>query len=317
MFWIGVDGGGTKTLLRMDTDGELKEFRSGSININGVGEKTAEENLKHLLTEAKSAAHGKQPDGVCIGTAGYSNARQRELVYETVLQEGIPADHLYLTDDGEIALQGALEEKNGLILISGTGSICYGRSADQKVVRTGGYGHILDDGGSGYAVGREILSTVIRYLDGRGTEAPVLTALTAQKLNADTKSVQELPQVIVSYVYSPRRSKADIASFAELLEPAVHEGDYAATQIANSAALELMDLITAGTKKMQSHGTEEDVIPICFLGGFITHTECIRTALTNMLSENANGVQYRVQEPLHDAAGGALLLAKKVRAIQI
>lgn len=72
-----------------------------------------------------------------------------------------------LVGDHETALAGALEEPAGVILIAGTGSICYGVNESGAKFRAGGYGHIIDDAGSAYAIGRDILKAVVRSSDGR------------------------------------------------------------------------------------------------------------------------------------------------------
>ncbi len=320
MFWIGIDGGGTKTLLRMELDGRKLSFQSGSMNSNGVGLQAAEENLRSILSEAMEAAGGRSPDGICVGTAGYSNDRQREMVRSVVRQAGIEEKRLILTDDGEIALEGALGNQAGMILIAGTGSICYGRASDGTIIRTGGYGHILDDGGSGYAAGRDILSTVVRYLDGRGSVAPVLTELTAQKLGAEKGSPEQILEKIVSFVYAPERAKADIADFAKFLDPAVEAGDPAAMKIARRAAEELMILLQAAEKKIEKKnriygkirekGITDRRLPVCLLGGFLLKTKSVREEFSRRACDSGNP-EFRLCPPHCDAAEGALLLAKK------
>ena len=64
----------------------------------------------------------------------------------------------------------------GCILIAGTGSICTGITEDGKTARAGGWGHLIDDVGSGYALGRDALTAVVRAQDGRGAKT-VLTDL--------------------------------------------------------------------------------------------------------------------------------------------
>merc|ERR1711964_171025 len=57
--------------------------------------------------------------------------------------------------------------REGVIAISGTGSIVYGRNHGGKAARAGGWGHLLGDEGSGYDIGLQGLRAVVRMADGR------------------------------------------------------------------------------------------------------------------------------------------------------
>ena len=50
----------------------------------------------------------------------------------------------------------------GILIYSGTGSIGYYLSADKEVIRVGGRGNLIDDGGSGFWIAREALKAVLR-----------------------------------------------------------------------------------------------------------------------------------------------------------
>lgn len=81
--------------------------------------------------------------------------------------------------------------------MAGTGAICCGRDGAGNRTRVGGYGYLIDDGGSGYALGRDILTAVVRAADGRGPA----TALTQAVFAAlGVRSVGE----IITWLYAPR-----------------------------------------------------------------------------------------------------------------
>ena len=83
----------------------------------------------------------------------------------------IPGRASFDRRDQETALAGALGAPCGMVLIAGTGSICFGRDAVVKQPGSGGYGHKIDDEGSGYALGRDALAAVVRAQDGRAADA--------------------------------------------------------------------------------------------------------------------------------------------------
>ncbi|WP_312430280.1 BadF/BadG/BcrA/BcrD ATPase family protein [Lacrimispora sp.] len=104
--------------------------------------------------------------GICIGAAGISNRDTAKLLTRNLKEQGMQGV-IRLVGDHETALAGALEEPAGVILIAGTGSICYGINESGAKFRAGGYGHIIDDAGSAYAIGKDILKAVVRSSDGR------------------------------------------------------------------------------------------------------------------------------------------------------
>ena len=154
-FTAGIDGGGTKTTVECrDAQGAVlcrKTF--GAFNLNSIGEDA----FRGLLAEITGFFSGLGGCGaLCIGAAGVSNSRVRELTAEAVGQAGIR--RWRLAGDHETALYGALAGGPGCALIAGTGSICCGRNAAGGFARAGGWGHLIDDGGSGYALGRDALA---------------------------------------------------------------------------------------------------------------------------------------------------------------
>ena len=59
-------------------------------------------------------------------------------------------------------------QNNGIVLISGTGSICMGRTGgrEDSTVRAGGWGYRLGDPGSGYHLGIRAIEAATHHYDG-------------------------------------------------------------------------------------------------------------------------------------------------------
>ena len=79
-----------------------------------------------------------------------------------------------VVNDALVALEAGAPGEPGVVIISGTGSIAYGRNAAGEAARSGGWGYVLGDEGSGYWIGRAALRAVLREADERGPK----TALT-------------------------------------------------------------------------------------------------------------------------------------------
>ena len=287
-FAAGVDGGGTRTTVECRTMEGAALCREvfGPFNLNSVGE----ERFTALLEEI-AAFLGKTGEcaALCIGAAGVSNPRVRELTARVM--DGLCPWRL--AGDHEIALHGAHSGGPGLALIAGTGSICCGKNERGEAVRAGGWGHLIDDGGSGYALGRDLLSAVVRQWDGRGEET-ALTRLLLARLEIET------PQELVAYVYGGDKSR--VASLAPLAGQAAAQGDRTALDIYARNGAELGELVLAAAKRLGMETGE-----VALLGGLLTGDGRLREALTAWLAERAPGL--RCIEPRQDAAAGAAMLA--------
>ena len=75
---------------------------------------------------------------------------------------------ILVVNDALIALQAGVGDAPGIVIVSGTGSIAYGRNDHGEASRAGGWGYVLGDEGSGYWIGRLALRAVVRHADGRG-----------------------------------------------------------------------------------------------------------------------------------------------------
>lgn len=287
-FAAGVDGGGTRTTVEYRAlDGTVlcrKVF--GPFNLNSVGE----ERFTALLEEI--AAFGEETGtcaALCIGAAGVSNPRVRELTARVM--DGVCPWRL--VGDHEIALYGALSGQPGIALIAGTGSICCGKNSAGDFVRTGGWGHLIDDGGSGYALGRDVLAAVVRQWDGRGEET-ALSRLVPEFLQTNT------PQELIAYVYGGDKSR--VAALAPLAEQAAGAGDRIALAICGKNGAELGELVLAAARRLGMERGE-----VALLGGLLTRSVRLRESLTAYLEARAPGL--RCVEPRQDAAAGAAMLA--------
>lgn len=286
----GIDGGGTGTTLECrDRSGAVVcRQKFGPFNLNSIGEARfsalLEEVCRALEAQGECAA-------LCIGAAGISNPRVAELAAPVLERFGIT--RWRLVGDHEIALWGAHSGRPGIALIAGTGSVCCGRNAAGAFARAGGWGHLLDDGGSGYALGRDVLAAVVRAWDGR-ERSTLLTRLVRERLGLST------PQELVAYAYGGDKSR--IAAAAPLASEAAGEGDDMALEIYRRAGGELAALVRAVSDRL-----DLDRGDVALLGGCLTHDRFLRDALRGELGRTAPGL--RCIAPRQDAAAGAALMA--------
>lgn len=293
----GLDGGGTKTAVTIaDWSGKVVHvFTAGPLNFNGQDEASVRAALKEICDVIANVCGDLNACGtICIGAAGISNPAVSGRLKAGLAESGYRGG-LMLVGDHETALCGAHESLYGIILIAGTGSICYGRSADGRSHRAGGFGYLIDDEGSGYSIGRDLLSAVVRAEDGR--EAPTaITELVYNQLGVST--VQD----IVGFVYDKSRNKKEIAALAPLLSEACEAGDALALRIAGNNAAALVELASAVIERLEM---QEGALAMA--GSVLLQNGHIREAFLKAMKSRYPGTRCEVGK--RDASYGAVLLA--------
>jgi N-acetylglucosamine kinase-like BadF-type ATPase len=243
---IGIDAGGTKTVgyLSDETGRVLTEARAGAANLHAAGEREVERVLREVVDQIMP---GRGPEllAVCVGMAGAERETDQAAVRAILKRIGIVGRTL-VVNDAFVALSAGVREGPGIVLISGTGSIVYGRSARGLAARAGGFGRIFGDEASGYWLGRRALQAVARASDGRGP-ATLLTPLVLahfgvarawdliQQVN---KRVSEhgLVSALAPVVEEARAERDPVA--AKILEEAADEFFGAARSVADRLAME-------------------------------------------------------------------------------
>ena len=199
-YYLGIDGGGSKTTCVVgDESSLLAAVTSGGSNITRVGEAGAREALQQAIREACLAAriNPQQVFCTCIGAAGAGRAEIASTVRK-IVAEIIPGE-IEVVGDMEIALAAAFGKGPGVIVIAGTGSIVFGRDAQGKVARAGGWGFAISDEGSAHWIGLAAARAVLRAADEVGEDqAERDRSWPARRLFSELKmawSLDSLPQL--------------------------------------------------------------------------------------------------------------------------
>ncbi len=296
-YFLGVDGGATKTLaVIVDADGrERGRGVAGSGNQAAVGLDRAVASIQDAVA---IAARQAGCDGVFraawMGLAGVDRPgdRDRLLPHLNAL-----ADVVRLTNDAELALTG-LDDAVGVAVIAGTGSIALGRDVTGRTARSGGWGHIIGDEGSGYELGRRALKAAARASDGRGSQTTLLSAIMAEwRLSR--------PDAMIDRVY-PDGDKGEIARLSALVFAAARDGDVVARRIVRDAATELALAALAVGAMLDFPDSK---LPIALAGGMLIHEADFRGMLLRRLRRRRPiGQVALVAEPALSAARAATQL---------
>lgn len=302
-YLIGIDGGGTKTkCVAADINcNPLFETTGGPSNFMVFGIDEVSETLFNLLNDCIKNLNCRINDIACVvlGTAGAgrnADAERLENHFRNFVREkNLELNNFVVTSDARIALEGAFPGRPGSILISGTGSIMFGKDSDGEIHRVGGFGRFIGDEGSGYSIGRKGLALLSKSFDGRG-DLTLLSQLVEE--NFKIKTGEEL----ITAVY---KNNFDIASAAKQVISAAEKGDVLCRKIINEETDELLLHISAMKKKLKV-----EIIEVSFTGSIITTDNYFSHLLHKKIKEKFNDV--KIIEPEQPAAMGAVLLAKEI-----
>lgn len=236
---FGLDGGGTTTRLRI-ADGNntlIWEGRGPGINPNACRPAESSARIRSLFAKAfvETTLSPGQFKAGCAGVAGADRPEEKAWL-ESVFRDKIGFTcPILFTADPDIALAGALESPEGIILIAGTGSVALARTRSQGRFRAGGYGHFLGDEGSAFWIAFQGIARSIRSSEGRDLDTKMLKPL------ADHFGIEE-PAGFIRLVYR-EFDKARIAGAAGIVAQARDEGDKLALDIYKEASSELVELV--------------------------------------------------------------------------
>jgi N-acetylglucosamine kinase-like BadF-type ATPase len=304
---LGIDAGGTKTVcLLADEHGTvLASARGGGANLQVQGELEVEKTLHDVMDRAL-AGRTRAPDAACLGIAGVDRPGDRAVIHGIMRRIGFKMP-TRIVNDALIALVAGVGAAPGIVIVCGTGSICYGRDERNRAARAGGWGYIIGDEGSGYWIGRRALAAVARQEDGRGPH----TALSATTLaHLEVGSLAEIVHEI--HVRDPSRHR--VTGLAAGVHAAAEAGDAIALTILDDAARELLlSVRSVATRLGMLHGA----FPIVLSGGMFQGLPILRERVLAGLSGIAPHAQplLLTQEPalgavrlaVEEARGGAIV----------
>lgn len=302
---LGLDGGGTQTRAAVAAaSGEIiGRGGAGACNLAAVQPAEA---LRAALAAADLALREAGQDradvaALCAGVAGVSYT-ERRAQFEAGLQNAFPRALVAVEPDYVVALAGATGGRPGVIVIAGTGSAAYGENALGERHRTGAYGYLIDDGGSGYGVGRAALAAVLRATDGTGEP----TRLSARILDALGLSD---PAALIPAVYGGKLSRVEIAGLSRTVaEAAQEEGDAVASAILMRAGGVLAHLANGVTKRLFA-GAEAQ-FPVVPIGGLWNAGPLLTDVFTRSLRRFAPTAELTppLQSPVEGAVRRAMTL---------
>lgn len=288
-YLLAIDGGGTKTdFLLTDLNGnEIKRIILGPSNPVNTGMKNAEKCLADGINQV-CASVDKRKISVFAGIAGGTSGNNKEIInrYLSTFGFGRTANG----SDTDSALEIALNGKPGVAVIIGTGIVAFADDGENRH-RIGGWGYLIDKGGSGFNFGSDALECALRHIDGRGGSEMILRMI-------EEKIKSPLPQAIPE-IY--KQGNSYIASFAQVVIDAYEKGDKEAEKILIKNTEEIAEIIKTGHNLLKD---KKGKVVLC--GGLCRKKGILKKFLSYHLQEK---IEFEFCDK--DIVFGALSLAGK------
>jgi N-acetylmuramic acid 6-phosphate etherase len=299
--FLGLDCGGTRSVAVYEGSQVQRHTEAGSGNVGLLNDGQLLALFRQLSRIHRNLP---PPASIAIGMAGAGVEEQRQRIRHAAGQvwPGIPC---LAMGDLDTALAAAeIDERageNGLsavvIVLSGTGSVFYGRNARGRHVRVGGWGHIIGDKGSAYEIGLRALKAVVYYHDRDGKVPPLAQRLLGSLL---LNELREIPAWAVT------ASKTDVAALARDVSAAAQKGDRIARDILEAAAQSLAKDALTCASRLTRRGQR---VKFVLTGSVLLNQPSFSRRVGRLIRD-----QWQRAEviPLkHEAALGAIEIAKR------
>jgi N-acetylglucosamine kinase-like BadF-type ATPase len=306
---LGIDGGGSKTaawIARCRADGETAVIGRGSAggsNPQAVGLQPALENLS-LAVEAARKEAGVSPGPLAagvLGLAGSDRAEIRQPIVRWAEEHGV-ARRFRVDHDALPVLAAGSAEAWGVALIAGTGSFAFGQDRQGRTARAGGWGFLLGDEGSGYAIARAGLRAAFQAADGRGRATRLLDDLL---LRLQCSQATDLVPAIYRFANDP----GAVAALSPLVFAAAESGDEVAAWIIAVEGRELAAMVGAVATKLDFGAGP---FPLAMAGGVLLGNRLLCETLQAGAAEH--GLRVSPVVPVPHPVAGAVQLAARLRA---
>lgn len=244
-YYIGIDGGATKTAFcaaSLDNSALLYSSIAGtSWREHGVWK--VAQNLRSAMNGLIGNDHSLIA-GIAMGLPCHGESVDGDLALERAVRKVFTGIPIYFTNDVEVGWAGSMALRPGINIVAGTGSIAFGKDANGKTARSGGWSEFFGDEGSCYWVGRRIMELFSKQSDGRLPRDELYTTV---RRELDLKNDYS----IIDLVYSEFiKRREQVASLQFLAEKAALAGSKSAKALYAEAVDELLLLVAAVRNKL-------------------------------------------------------------------
>ncbi|WP_152601421.1 BadF/BadG/BcrA/BcrD ATPase family protein [Erwinia oleae] len=305
MIFLGVDGGGTKTaFVLLNSEGEvLARHEAATCYYLSVGMESARSVIANGISEICYRA-GITPADITysfLGLPAYGEVSADTTTLDALPQPVLDVARYRCNNDMICGWAASLGCKDGINVVSGTGSIAYGERLGRSA-RCGGWGELFSDEGSAYWIGCQSLNLFSRMADGR-----LKKDLFYDLIRENFPCNNDLD--ICDLVFNQwKGDRGKIASLAPIACEAAVAGDKHSREIFFHAAKELALMVDALRESLQF--TQDERVRVSYSGGVFKCGDVILEAFAYELSK-LNG-NYHISLPEYHPGLGAAIYAAKI-----
>jgi len=303
--YIGIDGGGTKTAFVIIDERANKisshQEETCSYLAQGIGGSRAilENGISQLLSKANVSISDVK--FAFFGLPCYGEDQNMQQALDEMPASILAKDKYKCNNDTVCGWAGSLACKDGINIVSGTGSISYGENKG-KTARCAGWGELFGDEGSGYWLARESLNIFTKMSDGRISKGPLYDIL---KQHLSLTRDLDLPGIVLG---EWKGDRTKIASLSTVSFDAAKAGDVEAINIYNRAGLELAQIVEATRSAVHFH--DDETVNLSYSGGVFNSGDLILVPFKAALQSD-----YIILEPRFSPVIGAALYAAKLDGV--
>lgn len=302
MYFLGVDGGGTKTSFVISDEKGCIHGRYASGGSNFIRRSKAEviEVVSNGIAQVCDNASIKKADVTyaVFGFPGYGETQSSAEELDTICANALSSSAITCVSDSVIAWAGSLAMQPGINVIAGTGSICFGMDSMGNSTRTSGWGAYCDEGSCQW-FGNKAVGIFTKQADGRLPQTPLYSIIKEHfGLTEDLYFCHILNRELAS-------KSSSLAELQLLVEKAYDLGDPHAHAIYNQAADELWLAIETAAKKL---GLDGEKYLVSYSGGLFKSGDRILAPLRKK-TQNSTAI---LEKPKFAPDLGAVLMSMKL-----
>ncbi|MGL5754809.1 MAG: N-acetylglucosamine kinase [Paraclostridium sp.] len=302
MYYIGVDGGGTKTTFTMiDKNGyKVAQYITQTTHYEQIGFDGVENILNEGLCEVIKIANIEKCDirSAVLGLPGYGEVKNVAIKIDSIVSKVFEGIYFKVVNDVEVGLEGSLAGKEGINIVSGTGSIALGKNEKGNTIRCGGWGDYIGDEGSAHWIGKKTIEVFSKEADKRLKRGLIYKGI-KEKLNISDDFD------IIDYVLNNiKKDRTKVAQFSKICFESAMLNDKNALEIFNEAGYELSLLV----KMIITELDFKKEILISYSGGVFKSEKLILDPLKKYLED----YNIKFTKPILEPDMGACLAAYKM-----
>ncbi|MGE3308633.1 MAG: N-acetylmuramic acid 6-phosphate etherase [Limisphaerales bacterium] len=292
---LGIEAGGTRTSACWMPVGEspTPPIHFGPANLKLLTESQLRRHLRAVAGEFP------KPVAVGIGMAG-ARTREDQARLKAAAERIWPNALCVATHDLDTALAATDTPPTGprILVLSGTGSCCYGRDSRGRTARVGGWGHLLGDQGSGYDIAIQALRHFVEAWDLSGTWG-LLGRKVLEFLHFNE------PDHLVAWIHAA--GKDSVAALAPVVFEAAAHRDPIARRTIDRAANDLAAAACACARRLALRQVTDAAPEFILAGGVLLRQPAFARAVTRRIRREMPSA--RVGPLRTSGAAGAARLA--------